>query len=320
MITIEDILAVDGEGFEAVALELFSRQSERCAPYREYLSLIGVDARKVDALEKIPFLPIELFKSHRVYCGTGEPEIVFTSSSTGGGGESRHYVARRSDYEQTFRRAFELFYGAAAGVGIYALLPGYLEREGSSLIYMIDDLVRQSGRGGFYLNDHGALLRDMEADPGRKILFGVSYALLDLAEHHKPELRDTIVMETGGMKGRREELPKDEFHRILCDAFGVDAVHSEYGMAELSSQAYSSGGNIFAPPPWMRVSVRDLNDPCERLPDGRAGGVNITDLANIDSCAFIQTQDVGIVYPEGAFSVLGRADRSEVRGCNLLVQ
>lgn len=321
MFAIDDILAISsGAVFERTALELFAFQAVRCAPYREYLSLIGVDPQSVDRVEKIPFLPIKIFKTHKVYCGEGEPEIIFTSSGTGESGASRHYVARAGDYELTFRRAFELFYGSPADVNIYALLPGYLEREGSSLIYMIDDLIKSGRGGGFYLDDHERLIAEMAADEGAKILFGVSYALWDLAETQAPKLHGTIVMETGGMKGRREELPKDEFHALLCRGFGVDRIHSEYGMAELSSQAYSRGGNIFEPPPWMRVLARDLNDPSEILPAGRAGGLNIIDLANIGSCAFIQTQDIGNVSAGGRFSVLGRADRSDIRGCNLLVQ
>lgn len=333
MIRLDDILGISSQAeFDAAAMEVFALQSRRCAPYAEYLSLTGIDPGKIAVPQDIPFLPIELFKSHKVYCGEGEPEIVFMSSSTGGAGTSKHYVARRDDYEKTFCKAFSLFYGDPAGIGIYALLPGYLEREGSSLIYMIDDLIRSGGRGGFYLHDHERLLRDLKADTGPKILFGVSYALLGLAEKYAPALPGTVVMETGGMKGQREEMSKTEFHRILCGAFDVESIHSEYGMAELSSQAYSSGQNLFHAPPWMRAAVRDLNDPFEILPGGRTGGLNITDLANLHSCAFIQTQDVGTVFPgEGVrsngagsfstqFSVHGRADRSEIRGCNLLVQ
>lgn len=321
MFAIDDILSISsGAAFERTALELFSFQAAQCAPYREYLSLAGVDPRSVDSVEKIPFLPIEIFKTHKVYCGAEEPELVFTSSGTGESGSSRHYVAHRGDYERPFLRAFEMFYGSPAGVNIYALLPGYLERECSSLIYMIDDLIRRGRGGGFYLDNYERLIADMAADAGPKILFGVSYALWDLAETHAPKLQNTIVMETGGMKGRREELPNDEFHALLCRGFGVDRIHSEYGMAELSSQAYSHGGNLFEPPPWMRVLARDLHDPFEPLPGGRAGGLNIIDLANVNSCAFIQTQDIGNVGARGDFSVLGRADRSDIRGCNLLVQ
>lgn len=332
MIGIDDILGIrSDEEFGEVALRLFGIQASECEPYREYLSLLGIDPGMVRRVEDIPFLPIELFKSHSVYCGAGEPETVFTSSSTGGGGSSQHYIARKSDYELTFRKAFEAFYGDPSEVGIYALLPGYLEREGSSLIYMIDNLIRASGRGGFYLRDHRRLMADMESDSLPKILFGVSYALLDLAEHFPVKLKDTIVMETGGMKGTREEIAKEQFHDILCCAFGVDTVHSEYGMAELSSQAYSAGHNLFRTPAWMRVAIRDLNDPFDLLPSAHSGGIDIIDLANIDSCAFIQTQDVGTAFGDREtttrnrrffrnFSVLGRADRSEIRGCNLLVQ
>ncbi len=322
-----EILNIDKENFAAAAMEVFRRQVRDCAPYAEYLKLIGVDADSVKNASQIPFLPIELFKTHKVYCGADEPEIVFGSSGTGGAGSSKHYIAHVADYERTFRRAFEIFYGSAA---IFALLPGY--KPESSLIYMVRGL-----GGKFYLGDHEGLLRDLAAHRGPKILFGVSHALLELAEKYPVHLKDTIVMETGGMKGRREELSKEEFHRRLKEAFGVGEVHSEYGMAELSSQAYSQGGGVFVPTPWMRVSVRDLNDPfdvisavnnkdmsCRRGVDRRGcvsarGGLNITDLANLHSCAFIQTQDIGTLFVNGRFTVEGRADRSEIRGCNLLV-
>lgn len=305
--------------FDRVALEVFRFQAEACAPYREYLELLGVDPVAVERPEQIPFLPIELFKSHRVYCGSNPPQQIFTSSSTTGQTPSRHYVADLRIYEEAFTRSFELFYGPAEQTAIFALLPNYLEREGSSLIYMVEGLIRRGG-GGFYLYDHDALLRDMEAHQGKKILLGVSYALWDLAEEQRGALRDVIVMETGGMKGRREELPREGFHRLLCDAFGVQAIHSEYGMAELMSQAYSDGKGIFRTPPWMRVWVRDLNDPFRLLPNGATGGVNLIDLANLYSCSFLQTQDLGKVYEDGSFRILGRISGSEIRGCNLLVQ
>lgn len=305
--------------FDRVALEVFRFQAEACAPYREYLELLGVDPVAVERPEQIPFLPIELFKSHQVYCGSNPPQQLFTSSSTTGQTPSRHYVADLRIYEEAFTRSFELFYGPAEQTAIYALLPNYLEREGSSLIYMVEGLIRRGG-GGFYLYDHDALLRDMEAHQGKKILLGVSYALWDLAEEQRGALRDVIVMETGGMKGRREELPREEFHRLLCDAFGVQAIHSEYGMAELMSQAYSDGKGIFRTPPWMRVWVRDLNDPFRLLPNGATGGVNLIDLANLYSCSFLQTQDLGKLYEDGSFRILGRISGSEIRGCNLLVQ
>ncbi len=318
---IEDILGIGGGcDFSSAALALFRRQAVRCAPYREYLSLIGVDPASVDAPERIPHLPIELFKTHEVYCGSQPPQITFTSSTTGGSVAARHMMERVEDYEKTFMSIFRSFYGDPRGVAIFALLPGYLERQGSSLVYMADRLIRESGCGGFFLNDYDRLLDEMERCRRPKILLGVSYALWDLAERYAPKLRDTVVMETGGMKGHREELPKEQFHKILQDAFGVGAIHSEYGMAELTSQAYSRGGNRFQAPPWMRVAVRDLNDPFDVRTSGAGGAINITDLANLSSCAFVQTADLGTVHADGTFSVTGRVDRSEVRGCNLLVQ
>lgn len=305
--------------FDRMTLEVFRFQAEACAPYREYLELLGVDPAAVECPKQIPFLPIELFKSHRVYCGSNPPQQIFTSSSTTGQTPSRHYVADLRIYEEAFTRSFELFYGPAEQTAIFALLPNYLEREGSSLIYMVEGLIRRGG-GGFYLYDHDALLRDMEAHQGKKILLGVSYALWDLAEEQRGALHDVIVMGTGGMKGRREELPREEFHRLLCDAFGVQSIHSEYGMAELMSQAYSDGNGIFRTPPWMRICVRDLNDPFRLLPNGATGGVNLIDLANLYSCSFLQTQDLGKVYDDGSFRILGRISGSEIRGCNLLVQ
>lgn len=309
----------DDSAFERAALDVFRFQAERCEPYREYLRLIGIRPERVETTREIPFLPIELFKTRRVYCSDSEPQQVFTSSSTTGQTPAKHYVADLSIYERAFTLAFERFYGSVDRMAIFALLPNYLEREGSSLIYMADRLIRQGG-GGFYLHDHDALLRDLHAHRGPKILLGVSYALWDLADRKPGPLPGTIVMETGGMKGRREELPKEEFHRILCEAFGVDRIHSEYGMAELTSQAYSDGGGRFRTPGWMRVAVRDVNDPfCRLLPDQR-GGVDIIDLANRFSCAFIQTQDVGRVSADGSFRIEGRIDHSDIRGCNLLVQ
>ena len=291
----EEILAIDSAAaFDCAALELFRFQAERCGVYREYLAEIGVDPAAV--------------------------RRVFTSSNTGQSVASHHMMASTALYEAAFTAAFERFYGNPARWSLYGLLPNYLQREGSSLVYMVDRLIADCGSGGFYLDDYEALLAAMEADPKPKILLGVSYALWDLAERYAPKLRDTIVMETGGMKGRREELPKEEFHRILCEAFGVDRVHSEYGMAELTSQAYSDGGGRFRTPGWMRVAVRDVNDPfCRLLPDQR-GGVDIIDLANRFSCAFIQTQDVGRVSADGSFRIEGRMDHSDIRGCNLLVQ
>lgn len=306
--------------FEAAALELFRHQAEQCRPYRDYLSLVGIDPAAVKCVEQIPMLPIELFKSHEVYCGTTPPEKVFTSSSTTGQIPSRHAMQSLAHYERAFTTAFEFFYGPASEWSIYGLLPNYLEREGSSLVYMVDRLLARCGSGGFFLDEYERLLREMEADPKPKILLGVSYALWDLAERYAPKLSRTVVMETGGMKGRREELPKAEFHRILTEAFGVEKIHSEYGMAELTSQAYSSGDGVFRTPAWMRVVTCDVNNPFRRLKAGSRGALAIIDLANCSSCGFILTQDMGQVEEDGSFVVEGRLSGAEIRGCNLLVQ
>ena len=317
----DDIFRIDTDAaFERAALETFRFQAGRCAPYREYLDRIGVRPAQVGSLREIPFLPIRLFKSREVYCGDRAPEAVFTSSATTGMTPSRHPMQSLAWYERTFRAAFRTFYGDPARWSLYGLLPSYLEREGSSLVYMADRLIGDCGSGGFYLDDYERLLDDMRADPKPKILLGVSYALWDLAERHAPKLRDTIVMETGGMKGYREEISKEAFHRILCEAFGVERIHSEYGMAELTSQAYSSGGNLFRCPPWLRVLTRDINDPSCLQPAGMRGGLNIIDLANYWSCAFLQTEDTGRVHADGSFEIEGRIARSDIRGCNLLVQ
>jgi len=311
------------EQFRAAALDTFVMQARRCAPYREYLGYLGVDPRGVDALDNIPFLPIELFKSHRVWsAGDRSEQIVFTSSATTGQQPSRHPVADLSLYQRSFTRGFERFYGDPVDWAIFALLPGYLERQGSSLVYMADRLIRMGRGGGFFLHDHAALLRAMDAAAAagrRMLLLGVSFALWELAENHRLAYPDLTVMETGGMKGRREEITRDELHAILRESFGVGEIHSEYGMAELLSQAYSSGEGIFRCPPWMRVLTRNLHDPSERLPSGQTGGIDVIDLANRDSCSFIATQDLGATFAGGAFRVDGRIDRSEIRGCNLLV-
>ena len=308
------------EEFEREALSLFRYQAEHCAPYAEYVRLLGVEPSEVQRVEDIPMLPIEIFKSHKVYCGEAEPQVVFTSSATTGMVQSRHYVADISLYERAFTEAFRCFYGDERACSIYALLPSYLEREGSSLVYMVDHLIKSSGGGGFYLHNYEQLLNDMSRDPNPKILLGVTYALLDLAENYAPKLEHTLVMETGGMKGKRKELPKSTLHKILCSSFGVERIHSEYGMAELLSQAYSFGEGLFRTPKWMKVLVRDVNNPFARLATGRRGGLDIIDLANRSSCAFIATEDMGVRYDDGSFRIEGRISQSDIRGCNLLVQ
>lgn len=306
--------------FEAAALELFRRQVATCPPYREYVELLGVDVQAVARIEDIPFLPIEFFKWRDVYCAEQKPEKIFTSSNTGGTIASHHMMSSLALYERAFAAAFEQFYGSVEQWSIYGLLPNYLQREGSSLVYMVDRLIDRCGSGGFYLDEYEKLISDMAADPKPKILLGVSYALWDLAEQYAPKLENTIVMETGGMKGRREELPKAEFHKILTEAFGVEKIHSEYGMAELTSQAYSLGEGLFRAPRWMRVVTRDVNNPLRMLPLGSRGAVSIIDLANLSSCAFIATQDVGRTLDDGSFTIEGRLSGADIRGCNLLVQ
>lgn len=306
--------------FEALALSVFHRQAEQCAPYREYIERMGIDPHAVQRIDQIPFLPIRLFKTHEVYCGAKAPEVVFTSSATTGMTPSRHPMASLALYERAFTEAFRRFYGEPSEWSLYGLLPNYLQRKGSSLVYMADRLIQACGSGGFYLDEYERLIADLVADPKPKILLGVSYALWDLAERYAPKLQNTIVMETGGMKGHREELPKEAFHKILCEAFGVERIHSEYGMAELTSQAYSKGENRFYCPAWMRVAVRDVNDPLDVRFEAGRGGLNIIDLANYYSCSFLQTEDVARRYADGSFEVEGRIDHSEIRGCNLLVQ
>ena len=307
------------EDADNLALELFRHQATHCKPYHDYIELLGIKPDTIRRVEDIPFLPVELFKTHDIYCGDTPPEIVFTSSNTGSTTPSRHMMASLEVYRKSFVAAFTHFYGTPEKWSIYGLLPNYLEREGSSLVYMVDHLIHLAGTGGFYLNDYERLIRDLEADSKPKILLGVSYALWDLAEQYAPKLKDTIVMETGGMKGRRKEISKQELHTILTQGFGVQQIHSEYGMAELTSQAYSDGGGLFTPPAWMRVLVRDVNDPFDHSPRGMRGGIDIIDLANISSCAFIQTQDMGRITEDGRFYIEGRIAGSDIRGCNLLV-
>lgn len=311
---------VNSGEFEALALDIFRYQAENCPPYKEYLDLIGVTASKVKDIYSIPMLPIELFKSHKVYSSTSEPQIIFTSSATTGLTPSKHYVADLKLYERDFTDSFRLFYGDIESWSIYGLLPNYLQRQGSSLVYMVDRLIKQCGSGGFYLNNYKELLSDMASDSKPKILLGVTYALLDLAEQFAPKLTNTIIMETGGMKGYREEMAKSQLHSYLCSVFGVETIHSEYGMAELMSQCYSKADGVFTTPPWMKILIRDINDPFARLEYNRRGAIDIIDLGNIDSCSFIATQDAGRALNDNQFIIEGRVNSADIRGCNLLVQ
>ena len=307
--------------FEKRALRLFKEQSQKCLPYNQYLKLLKTDVESISSLAEIPFLPIQFFKTHTIIANGKKPAIRFSSSGTTGMELSQHLVADLSLYEYSFRTAFELFYGDIEKYRFIALLPSYLEREGSSLIYMCEDLIKRSKhpQSGFYLNNLDELSEIIKEDKPT-ILLGVTYALLDLAKLGPFQLNNTIIMETGGMKGKRKEMLKDELHQTLSNAYGVDLIHSEYGMTELLSQAYSKGNGRFSTPHWMRVFSRDIEDPFSLTNNGKTGGLNIIDLANIHSCAFIATQDLGRVYTDQTFEVLGRFEQSDIRGCNFLVQ
>jgi len=310
--------------FEQKALEIFRFQARHNAVYRSFLSHLKTDIYSVNKWTEIPFLPIQFFKTHRILSVTDPVQKCFVSSGTSGTRPSRHEITDLSLYQQSFRKGFAHFYGQIEDYTILALLPAYLEREGSSLVYMVDDLIQRSGKpaSGFYLHNLAALkavLLDLEARQEKTLLIGVSFALLDLVEKYAFKLRNTLVMETGGMKGRRKELVRSDLHKRLQEGFGVPHIHAEYGMTELLSQAYASQDGAFECPPWMRICIRDPEDALSLVPDGRTGGINVMDLANINSCSFIATQDLGKKLAPNRFEVLGRFDHAEIRGCNLMV-
>ena len=310
--------------FEKLALKVFKFQFENNKVYRSFCDLLYKHPADIIAINEIPFLPIEFFKTREVISTNNSVEKVFSSSGTTGSITSKHLVSDIKLYEESYKKAFAHFYGDIEEYVILALLPSYLEREGSSLIYMINDLIIKSNRqeSGFYLNNHHDLsqsLKQLEAKQQKTLLIGVSFALLDLIEKYQFRLEHTIVMETGGMKGKRKEIIRQELHQILQSGFGVDRIHSEYGMTELMSQAYSKGNGIFECPPWMKILTRDTEDALTIQQPGKTGGVNIIDLANINSCSFIATQDLGKVTKNGHFEIIGRFDSSDIRGCNLMV-
>lgn len=320
----EQVFSISNAQFNATALQVFRHQAANCAVYAKFIEGLKVDATKVKRVEQIPFLPVEFFKSHPVVSNNNDIEVTFSSSGTTGITTSRHLVTDVSWYVESFRRAFRLFYGDIENYTLLALLPSYLEREGSSLIYMADDLIKQSHNpdSGFYLYNYEELYHQLKKQQQAKkptLLIGVTFALLDFVEQHPINFPELIIMETGGMKGKRKEMIREELHETLCKGFGVDTIHSEYGMTELLSQAYSSGNGIFNTPPWMRIITRDTNDPISLISYGKTGGVNIIDLANANSCSFIATQDLGKVYADGSFEILGRFDNADIRGCNLLI-
>lgn len=311
--------------FMVLSLEIFKFQYENNKTYQQFVDALNVEPTRVDQIEKIPFLPIEFFKTHHVAAGTFREEAIFTSSGTAGMQTSKHHVKSLALYEESVLNGFRLFFGEPSDYVILALLPSYLEREGSSLVHMAKKLMEWSGDSGsnFYLHNYEKLSRilsELKKEKKKVLLLGVTYALLDLAEQFPVHFPDLILMETGGMKGNRKEMVREELHSQLKRAFGVKQIFSEYGMTELLSQAYSKGAGRFDLPPWMQVLIRDVNDPLSILPEGKSGGINVIDLANIDSCSFIATQDLGKRLSGGGFEVLGRFDNSDIRGCNLLVQ
>ena len=325
LLTPNDIFTIASKKeFEKTTLKVFRHQFDNNAVYRNFCELLGKDKQNVKVIKDIPFLPIQFFKTHEVTSSTDDVQITFTSSGTTGMTTSRHIVTDLTYYEDSFRLAFSQFYGNIEDYAVLALLPSYLEREGSSLIYMVEDLIERSNNpdSGFYLHNYDELIKkltELESAGQNVLLIGVTYALLDLTEIQPFNLKNTIIMETGGMKGKRREMIREELHEILSNGFGVGKIHSEYGMTELLSQAYSLGDGIFECPPWMDILIRDTEDALSYVDTGKTGGINVIDLANINSCSFIATQDLGKKYPNQSFEVLGRFDNSDIRGCNLMV-
>lgn len=320
-----DIFSIKTEAqFKVKALEVFKFQFENNLVYRSFCDLLYKHPSDIKHIEDIPFLPIQFFKSHSVL-SSNEPIIkIFSSSGTTGNKTSKHYVTNLKIYENSFNIGFNSFYGAIEDYVILALLPSYLERDGSSLIYMVDKMIKQSkhSESGFYLDNLYELsntLNTLDLDGKKILLIGVSFALLDLVEAYTFKLKNTIIMETGGMKGRRKELIREELHKKLKAGFGVKHIHSEYGMTELLSQAYSLGEGVFECPKWMKVFTRDTEDALSIQNKGKTGGINIIDLANINSCSFVATQDLGRIHTNDTFEIIGRFDASDVRGCNLMV-
>ncbi|MES2827768.1 MAG: acyl transferase [Bacteroidota bacterium] len=313
------------EEFDKNCLTIFHHQAVHCEIYRRYISHLGIEPNDITEVSKIPYLPISFFKTHKILSNSNHPQLTFTSSGTTGMAQSKHFVTDQKLYDASFLTAFNIFYGSVRDYCILALLPSYQERDGSSLIYMVDALIEETDHpdSGYFLYNHSDLfdkLERLKSDNQKTILIGVTYALLDFIEQYSISFPELIIMETGGMKGKRKEMVREELHQILTTGFGVSSIHSEYGMTELLSQAYSTGEGIFNCPPWMMIKLRDTNDPLSLISGQKTGGINVIDLANLNSCSFIATQDLGKLYPDNSFEVLGRFDNSDIRGCNLLVQ
>ena len=315
---------MDKSQFNDLALQVFHNQSQSCEVYRRYLSFLQVDASKINHLEDIPYLPIEFFKQFEVKTSTYQEELVFESSSTTGKGVSQHFVKSSALYEQAFKASFNMAFGPHTQYCHLALLPSYLERQNSSLVYQVNGFIEDTKHLGssFYLhqvNDLFEHLKRNEATEMPTLLWGVSFALLDFIEQFQYPLKHTILLETGGMKGRRKEITREEMHNNLKQAFSINSIAGEYGMTELMSQAYAVKDGLYTAPNWMRISAREINDPLSKPITNRHGALNIIDLANLHSCSFIASSDLGKVYSDGTFEVLGRIDHSDTRGCNLLV-
>ena len=321
----KDIFNIQNEaGFTEVALAVFKHQFQTNRVYRSFCDLINVHPSDVQKVSDIPFLPIQFFKSRKVLASREEVQEIFTSSGTTGSRTSKHFVTDIKLYKESYRKGFHHFYGNIEAYTVLALLPNYLERKGSSLVYMVEDFIARSKHveSGFYLDnveELSKMLIKLDKSGQKTLLIGVSFALLDLIEKQQFNLKNTTVMETGGMKGRRKELVREELHTILREGFGVAEIHSEYGMTELLSQGYSKGKGIFKTPPWMQVLTRDTEDALTINSFGKNGGINVIDLANYNSCSFIATQDLGKVHKDGTFEIIGRFDNSDIRGCNLMV-
>lgn len=320
------IFGCTSDRFEELAMDIFQFQVKHNPVYARFLSYLKKDTDAIRHIEDIPFLPISLFKTQRVLCTGVEASHIFESSGTTGNTTSRHYVASIDLYKRSFLSTFEMFYGNVTDWCILALLPSYLERNNSSLIYMVQELIKISAKNksGFYLDQYTQLseqIRENETAEKKTMLFGVTYALLDFAEQFPASLKNTIVVETGGMKGRKKEIIRDEVHAILKQRLGVTEIHSEYGMTELLSQAYAVDKGIFHCPPWMKVRARAEDDPLLLLPQkaGTSGAANVIDLANLYSCSFLATDDL-VRFRESGFEILGRIDNSDIRGCSLLLK
>lgn len=319
----KNIFNITKSTFENEALRLFHYQSKYCSVYKSYLNNLSFDVEKISRIDQIPFLPVELFKSNKIKSSNQEEDIIFESSGTTGENTSKHYVSDLNFYNKITKKGFEQFYGNLGEYVVLALLPSYLERNNSSLVFMIQEFVKlsQNDDSGFYLNDFNSLILMLKKYIGttqKVLLIGVSFALLDLADDIGFKLSENIkVMETGGMKGRRKELIREELHSELKNGFGSKIIYSEYGMTELLSQAYLLEDGLFHSPDWMKVFAREIDDPFSIKQNGR-GVANVVDLANVESCAFLALQDLVQINDDTTFQVLGRVDNSDVRGCNLM--